>query len=150
VKQLDGAASEVVTAAIGDCFGLLEAVDRYPDWHPDVVREVDVVERAPDGRPTTARATLHLARGPLARDFHLLMSVTAQRPGSVVLTRLPNEPSDPEEFVVRWRLLEQSDGTRIRLELEASLSVPRMLPIGGIGEEMAQKFVAAAARALRH
>jgi len=149
VKQLTGVAAQVVTVPIDDCFGLLEAVDRYPAWHPDVVREVDVLERRPDGRPTRARTTLHVARGPLVRDFHLVMAVAAEPPGSVALTRLGHGPSDREQFDVRWRLSSENAGTRIHLAIGASLSVPRLLPLGGIGDDLARGFVAAAANALR-
>jgi hypothetical protein len=37
---------------------------------------------------------------------------------------------------------------QIRLDLHANLSVPRFLPLGGIGDAVADGFVNAAARAL--
>ena len=40
-------------------------------------------------------------------------------------------------------------GAEIGLDLAASLDVPRLLPVGGIGEAMAEGFVAAAANQLR-
>jgi hypothetical protein len=138
-----------VTAAVGDCFALVEAVERYPSWHPDVVRKVDVVDRGADGRTTRARTTLHVARGPLVKNFHLLMAVVAEPLQTVTLTRLRHERSDREEFEVRWHLHQEGGCTRIRMELAATLSVPRLLPLGGIGDELAAGFVAAAANALR-
>lgn len=145
---MNGAATEVVSAPVSDCFALVEAVERYPSWHPDVVREVDVVDRGADGRARRARTTLHLARGPLVKDFHLLMAVVAEPQLTVTLTRLRHEASDREEFEVRWRVQDEGGGTRIRMELAANLSVPRFLPLGGIGDYLAAGFVAAAANAL--
>jgi ribosome-associated toxin RatA of RatAB toxin-antitoxin module len=148
MKELIGAATTKVGVPIEKCFALLEAVERYPDWHPEVVREVDVVERDGEGRPSKARARLHVARGPVVRDFDLLMEVRAQRPQSVTLTRIRHGPSDHEQFGVRWHLREQDAGTGIRLGVEATLSVPRLVPVGGIGDAIAEGFVAAAAKEL--
>jgi hypothetical protein len=69
----------------------------------------------------------------------------------VTLTRLPNEPADPEEFEVRWRLAPPgpaTDGTRIDIELAAKLDVPRLMPVGGVGAAIAEGFLAAAVREL--
>jgi hypothetical protein len=93
------------------------------------------------------QTTLHVAQGPLTRDFDLLMDVTVERPTTVDLSRVPHERSDDERFQVVWRLTEQS-GTRIDLELRANLSVPRFVPLGGIGDSVAQGFVTAAVRQL--
>jgi Polyketide cyclase / dehydrase and lipid transport len=147
MKELNGTASEVVPNPIEECLALLEAIDEYPAWYPDVVRAVEVLERGPDGRPTTAQAKLHVARGPVVKDFDLKLAVTIDRPHTVKLTRVPHEPTDQERFGVTWRL-EGRSGTRIRLDLEANLDVPRFLPLGGIGDSIAEGFVAAAARAL--
>jgi ribosome-associated toxin RatA of RatAB toxin-antitoxin module len=149
MKELHGTASRTVAAPVEDCYGLLEAVDGYPAWHPDVVRSVEVLERGADGRPSRARATLHVAVGPLVRDFNLVLAVELEALRRVKLIRQRNEPSDQEQFVVSWRL--EPDGeraTRIAIELDANLSVPRLVPLGGIGDSMAEGFVSAAARAL--
>jgi ribosome-associated toxin RatA of RatAB toxin-antitoxin module len=138
----------VVSAPVSACFALVEAVERYPSWYPDVVREVDVVDRGADGRVTRARTTLHVSRGPLGKDFHLLMAVVAEPRQTVTLIRLSHGGSDREELELRWRLHEEDGGTRIRIELAAKLSVPRLMPLGGIGDELAAGFVAAAANAL--
>ena len=147
MKQLSGSATEVTAASIERCFALLENVERYPEWHPGAVRAVEALDRDGDGRVTRALVTLHVARGPVTKDFELVMAVRGVAPGTVTLTRLRNEPSDAEEFEVRWALQREGDGTRILLEIEANLAVPRMLPLGGIGEAMAAAFVAAAVRA---
>jgi ribosome-associated toxin RatA of RatAB toxin-antitoxin module len=149
MKRLTGSATQQVSAPIEQCFTLLEAVEGYPRWHPDVVREVAVVERADDGHPVRARTELHVARGPLTKNFHLLMAIAAVRPASVTLTRISHGPSDEEEFEVRWGLASADGGTSIRLDIDASLSVPRMLPLGDIGDALARGFVSSAADALR-
>jgi ribosome-associated toxin RatA of RatAB toxin-antitoxin module len=148
MKELNGSASRVVQAPIEECFALLQAVDRYPIWHPEVVRKVEVVERDADGTPAQARTTLHVAAGPVVRDFDLLMAVAARAPEAVTLTRQRHDADDHEQFEVRWRLRPQDGATRVHLDVAATLSVPRLLPLGGIGDSMANGFVAAAAKAL--
>ena len=146
MKDLTGTASGVVATPIERCFELLVAVDRYPDWHPDVVREVEILERDGDGLPVRAQTKLHVARGPLVHDFELLMAIDAQRPQSVSLAKIASG-SSAQRFDVDWRLRDGA-GTRIELSLRASLNVSRFIPLGGIGDWMAAGFVAAARRAL--
>jgi Polyketide cyclase / dehydrase and lipid transport len=147
VKELQGTADSAVTAPVADCLTLLAAVDRYPAWYPEVVRSVDVLERDSSGQPVRIRTTLHLAQGPLAKDFDLVMAVAVEPPSQVRLTRVREDPSDAETFDVTWHI-EAAAQTQIRLDLHANLSVPRLLPLGGIGDAVAEGFVAAAARAL--
>lgn len=147
MKDLRGQASGSVPAPVEQCYELLAAVERYPSWYPETVREAAVLERDGNGDPVRASAQLHVAYGPLVRDFHLTLAVQAERPRAVRLSRIPHEPTDEERFEVRWRLIE-GGRTRIELELEASLSVPRFLPVGGIGDSIAEGFVGAAVKAL--
>jgi ribosome-associated toxin RatA of RatAB toxin-antitoxin module len=147
MKPLRGIATAVVPATADQCFSLLAAVDGYPRWYPEVVRDVQVIVTAKDGRPSRAHTTLHVGYGPLAKDFPLVLAIALDRPRTVRLTRLPNEPGDDEQFEVIWRL-EDRGGTQIELELDARLDVPRLLPIGGIGDVMADGFVHAAVEAL--
>jgi ribosome-associated toxin RatA of RatAB toxin-antitoxin module len=147
VKELHGAAAVEVAASPAQALALLQAVDRYPDWYPEVVKRVEVTERDGDGRPSKANATLHVAQGPLTKDFNLQLSVVTEPPATVKLVRLNHGPSDHEQFRVTWRVTD-APRTRIDLDLGANLSVPRFLPVGGIGEGLAQGFVGAAARAL--
>jgi hypothetical protein len=147
VKRLTGTASAVIAAPIEECFSLLAAVEAYPSWYAAVVRGVEVIDVAGDGRPSTVRTTLHVSYGPLARDFPLVLAIDLEQPGAVTLTRLPNDASDHEEFEVIWRL-ENMGRTRIALELDAKLDLPRLVPLGGIGDGMADGFVGAASRAL--
>ena len=147
MKELHGSASAIASAPPDKTMALLEAVDRYPDWHPDVVKDVEVLARNDDGHPTRVRTKLHLAYGPLVKDFNLVMAVASDGSRQVKLTKVQDAHSGPERFEVTW-LVEDSGGTRIRLDLAASLDVPRFLPVGGVGDGMAEGFVAAAVRQL--
>jgi hypothetical protein len=146
VKELSGSAYSAVDATVARCMALLEAVDSYPEWHPEVVQEVEVLARN-DGHPTRVRTKLHLARGPLVKDFNLVMAVASDGRRQVRLTKVRDAHSGPEQFEVTW-LVEDTGPTLIRLDLSASLDVPRFLPVGGVGDGMAEGFVAAAVKAL--
>ncbi len=148
MKELTGTARVEVEAPLEACYALLADIEHYGEWYPDVVRDIDVLARESDGLATKAHATLHVARGPLQTDLELTLAVERRPPRAVALTRLPNEPGDPEAFRVDWRLAKDGVRTQIGLELAASLSLPRMLPLGGIGDAMAEGFVAAAARGI--
>ncbi len=87
-----------------------------------------------------------MSRGPLVKDFDLILAVVVEPPATVKLTKPASHRSD-QQFTVTWRLSE-TEGTRIELSLDANLRVPRFLPVGGIGTSMAEGFVAAASRAL--
>ncbi|HWF52638.1 MAG TPA: SRPBCC family protein [Solirubrobacteraceae bacterium] len=147
MKDLRGSASGVTAAPVDECVRFFLAVDRYPAWYPEVVRTVEVRERDAEGEPVRARAVLHVTAGPIVKDFDLVLAVALADPRTVELTRVPNHSGDDERFDVTWRL-EEGARTTIRLEVEASLSVPRFLPVGGIGDGMATGFVVAAIRAL--
>jgi hypothetical protein len=143
VKDLSGSASAPVAAAPEECIALLAAVDRYPDWYPEVIREMEVLEHGPDGLPRRARTTVHLAVGPMAGDFRFEISVVVE-PSGVILARVPDAPSDPERLEVRWHAVPGELG----VEVAARLDLPRFLPVGGAGESVAQGFVEAAKRVL--
>ena len=145
MKELNGSASAFVAAPVEECMALCEAVDRYPAWCPEIVTDVDVLEREPGGRPTRARTRLHVAHGALARDFDLTMAITSEPPGIVRLAKLSS--GSQQRFDVVWRL-SRGTPTEIRIELEASLNVPRFLPLGGVGDALAAQFVTAAGREL--
>jgi hypothetical protein len=147
MKELHGHASANVAAPVDRCIALFEAVDAYPRWHPDVVHEVEVLDRDDAGHPTRVRTKLHLARGPLVKDFNLVMTVTSDGAREVRLTKVRDVQSGPEQFEVTWRI-QDSRGTRVDLDLDASLDVPRFLPVGGVGDDVARGFVAAAAKQL--
>jgi hypothetical protein len=151
MKELRGTATALPGASRSECIGFLAAVERYPSWYPEVVRSIDVLERDAGGNPSKVHAVLHLARGPLVRDFELVLAVDVAQPDAVALSRIANDASDRERFEVRWRVLSDGDSSTdlLLLELEASLSVPRLLPLGGVGDAIAGGFVTAANRALR-
>ena len=148
MKELRGSATGVAAVPVDDCVRFFRAVDRYPTWHPEVVRKVEVLERDAEDEPTRAQAVLHVAVGPLVKDFNLLLAITLPDPLTVKLARVPHGPEDDERFDVTWRLKQAGTQTQIRLEVKASLSVPRLVPVGGIGDGLAEGFVAAATRAI--
>jgi ribosome-associated toxin RatA of RatAB toxin-antitoxin module len=145
-RDFRGEAAEVVAATQHDSFALLAAVDRYPDWCPDNVREVDVLERGADGQPSRVRMTMHVARGALVREFKLLLAVAVAAPEAVKLTRVTDHPTN-QEFHATWEL-GPAASTRITLTLDAKLRVPWYIRGGGIGDAIAASFVSAAQRAL--
>jgi hypothetical protein len=145
-RTFHGEAAADVTAALEDCFALLAAVDRYPEWCPDVVRYVQVLERDAGGQPRRVRMMIHGARGTLVREFQLLLAIAVEPPRSVTLTRVTDHPTN-QEFTAVW-LLRSDSRTRIALQLDAKLRVPALVPAGGIPDEIADGFVTAASRAL--
>ncbi len=126
---------------------LLEAVDDYPSWHPEVVKSVEVLERGQGGQATKVQTKLHVERGPITRDFDLTMDVQTDPAGTVTLSRIPHHGADGEKFDVIWRLSGDAP-TQIRLDLAANLNVPRFLPLGDVGDSIAAGFVNAATRKL--
>jgi Polyketide cyclase / dehydrase and lipid transport len=147
MKELHATARVSTAASVEETLALLRGVEGYPRWYPEGVRSVEVLE---DGGapPAMVRATLHLGHGPLVRDFRMRMTVSQPDPASIRLARVPHDPSDHERFVVTWRVASRGARTEIELVLDADLSVPRMLPVGGVAEVLARGFVDAAARAL--
>jgi hypothetical protein len=143
LKDLHGSASTPVSAPPERCIALLAAVDRYPTWYPEVIREVDVLERGDDGLPRRARTTVHLAVGPLAENFHFEVAVDV-KPPLVVISRLPGGGPDPEQLEVRWHVRRGN----LDVEVTARLNVPRLLPVGGAGDSVAHGFAEAARRVL--
>src|SRR5206468_8475711 len=102
MKELTGSASGTTPASPQECLALLEAIDAYPSWAGDVVKQAEVLERDGSGHPTRARTRLHVERGPLTRDFDLLFDVKVDPGGTVALNRVPHEGSDKERFDVIW------------------------------------------------
>jgi ribosome-associated toxin RatA of RatAB toxin-antitoxin module len=143
MKELRGTATTLVPAPLAQCLALVEAVDGYPDWYPEVVRSVEVLERDARGLPSRAQTKLHISVGPVTKDFDLLMAVTAQSPATVKLAKVGGDA----KFDVIWRLTE-GEQTRVELDLDASLDVPRFLPLGDVGNSVAQGFIAAASAEL--
>ena len=121
-------------------------MDGYPTWFPEMVRDVEVLQRDAADQPTRARTTLHVARGPLVHDFDLVMAIAVEPPGTVKLSKVTSDRS-PSRFDVTWSL-QAAESTRIELDLSATLSVSELVPVGDLGNAIAEQFVAAASRAL--
>jgi hypothetical protein len=146
LKDLHGTATRTVAAPTTECLKLLRAVDRYPGWYPEAIREVEVLERDAGGHPRRARTKLHLSWGPVVKDFDLILGIEVEPPATVRLARISDHPS-ANTFDVVWHLREDRT-THVDLQLRAALDVPRFLPLGGIGDAIASGFVDAAARRL--
>ena len=148
MKALAASTGASTTASIEDAFTLIAALEDYPSWYPSGVKEAQVLERDADGLPKKARATLHLAHGPLVRDFRLNLAVTSRRPTNFTLARIPHDSRDREELTVGWRLSGDDRSARIDVDLRANLSVPTFLPVGGVADSIARGFLDAAVRKL--
>ncbi len=149
MKRLHGQASASVAATTAECLSILAAIDGYPAWHPDVVRRAEIQATGQNGLPTRAHVTLHVSRGPLERDFDLQMSVSVEPPGRVTLARIPYDAADQDTFDVAWEVEEHGESRRVQLTVEAFLDVPRFLPLGTVGDDLAAGFVSALAHELR-
>jgi ribosome-associated toxin RatA of RatAB toxin-antitoxin module len=147
VKDLTGSATAITRASRDQAMALLEDIDRYPSWDPELVNQAEVLERDAQGHPTKAHTKLHVAHGPLTKDFDLVMAVEVDPAGTIRMNRIPHGPGDQERFDVTWRV-EGGSSTQIRLDLSADLSVPRFVPLGGVGDSLAQELVSAATRQL--
>jgi ribosome-associated toxin RatA of RatAB toxin-antitoxin module len=146
MRDFHGEAAAVVAAPLQDCFALAAAVDGYPDWCPDVVRDVEVLNRDAGGQPSSVRMTMRVARGALVKEFNLSLAVVLEPPKAVKLSRFTDHPTE-QELTATW-VLRPAGGTRIALELDAKLRVPSYIPAGGAGDAIAERFVRAACRAL--
>ncbi len=148
MKHLHATAAATTSATLERCFEFLSAIDDYPHWYPSRIVAAESVDRDADGVPTRARAILHFAHGPLAKEFPVDLSVITKRLQSIELRRLPEHPKDDEQLSVAWRLIDGPAARRIEVEMRADLAVPRFLPIGGMAESIARGFVEAAVDAL--
>jgi ribosome-associated toxin RatA of RatAB toxin-antitoxin module len=148
MKSIDGHATSLVRATTAQCFPLLAAVDRYPEWNGELVREVAVLERDEAGRPSTARLSIHVAQSPFGKNFQLLVSVHADPERAVRLSRVPAGPSDRDELEIRWRL-DPGAETLIAVSFHAATSlVPRLVPLFGVGDQIAAHLLEGAVRTL--
>jgi len=143
MKHLHGTAQAAIGVPIEECVAFLADLEAYPSWYPDVVREVEVVESGEDGLPLRAETKLHLSYGPVSRDIDLLLAVRVRRPGLVQLTHVPRGSSSGASFDATWRL-EDHAGTHLELELDATMPLPRLVPLGGVGNAFAAGFMQAA------
>ncbi len=145
MKEIRGSASAVVRAPAQKCYALLAAVDRYDEWNRDLVRELEVLQR----EPLRLRAAIHVKRSQFAKTFELRVAVSAEPPWAVYITRIANEPSDPERLRLAWRITPAREGTQLQLDLNAVASfVPRLMPLRSLGNTIARKLLGSATEAL--
>jgi ribosome-associated toxin RatA of RatAB toxin-antitoxin module len=148
VKEIEGLASTLVAAPVEDCFSLLAAVDRYPAWNGELLRQVEVLEWEGDRRPAMARAMLHVAQSPFDKDFELVVAVRCEPPRTVSVIKVSGGPFHRERLALTWHLHPDA-GTRIELEFHATASfLPSLLPLFGVGDLIAGTLLQAAAREL--
>lgn len=148
MKELYGQAAAEVPAPPERCADLLADVERYPEWYPDVVRRVVMSQPAKGGAGAQARTTLRVPGIPVLGEVSFTLAVQRDGDERVTLTRIGHGPDDHERFAVGWSVTPTPSGSRIEAALEAELSVPRLVPLGGVGQRVADGFVAAAARVL--
>ena len=146
MREFHAEAAEVVAAPLQDCFALLAAVDHYPEWCPDVIRAVEVLERGGGGQPNRVRMTIRVARAALVREFDLVLAIVVEPPRAVTLTRVTDHPTN-QELNAAWQL-SPTNSTRVALQLEAKLRLPWYIRADGIADAIAEGFVTAACRAL--
>jgi hypothetical protein len=75
-----------------------------------------------------------------------LLTVVVEPPGTVKLTRVRKRPTS-QEFNATW-MLTPAGSTRVALDLDAKLRVPRYIRAPGIADAIAHGFVTAASREL--
>jgi ribosome-associated toxin RatA of RatAB toxin-antitoxin module len=147
VKELQGRASAELDVQAEECFALLAALERYPDWF-EVVSEVEILEDELGGTPGLARARLHIPQSPFGTYFELFVTVRTESPVTITLTRVPDGPSDPDRLELMWRV-EDGGSTLLEFEFDAAASfVPGFFPVGGAGEAIARAAIEAARAAL--
>lgn len=145
MKQLSGAAGSDVAVAPERAYAVLADVERYRAWYPEVIRTVEVLERGPAGEVALAEVTLSAPGLPIG-DLEARLRVERHPDRAVALVRVPDGPRDEERFAVRWSIESAGAGVRVELRLEAVLPVPRLVPLGGVGDRIAAGFLRAAVR----
>lgn len=147
MKDLRGQATGSVSVDADRCFAVLLAVDRYPQAYPEVIRQVEVLDRHPDGSPQMALANVSLGIGPVQRDFELRVRLSWEKNRLVRLTRVPDDRSDLERLTLTWHIA-SGPPTRLTVRLRARLEVPRVIPVSGAGGAVARGLLEAASRTL--
>ena len=144
MKELHARAQSAVSASLDETLRLLRAVEEYPRWYPEAIKSATPLERDAAGYVTKVQAVLHVAAGPIVKDFNLTLAVSQPSLQVVKLIREPHAAGDQERFEVTWTVAER----QLAVALDANLSVSRFLPIDPVGPMIANGFVNAAARAL--
>ena len=147
MKELEGRAKAALDVAPEACFELVAAVDRYPAWFK-IVRKVEILQAERNGTPALARADVHIKHSPFGQDFELLMEVRTEPLVTVMMTRLPNGPTDPDRLALTWRV-ESAAPTMLEFEFDGAASfIPSFLPVGDDGDAIARAAIEAARDAL--
>ena len=145
MKELTATATGASPAAIERCYGHLLDVERYPDWYPDGVKRVEVIERNADGTAAKVDAVLAAVAGPLRKEFDVRLAVEPEPPTLIALARVADDRGDHEALTITWLLRDLGEqGTEINVELGARLDVPLFLPIDPVAREVANGFLQAA------
>jgi ribosome-associated toxin RatA of RatAB toxin-antitoxin module len=148
MKDISGSASAQVPVSARRCFELLIAVEDYPSWIGDYVREVHVLERDGRGRPARARAVVHVAQSPFGKDFTVDVTVSPESARRIRVSRIPAGPEDEDRLELIWHV-EPGAGATVAVEFAAQVSaVPGWLPVGDAGDAIARAALQAAADAL--
>jgi ribosome-associated toxin RatA of RatAB toxin-antitoxin module len=148
MKNIRGCASATVPASARQCFELFVAVDEYPSWIGEYVREVHVLERNSRRHPTRARAVVHVAQSPFGKDFEVDIKVSTEARRAIRLSRMPPHEDDADRLELVWRL-GPGDAAAVTLEFAAQISLlPTWLPIGDAGNTIAAAALEAAIDAL--
>ena len=144
MKHLTGTAQADVGVPIEECLTFLASLEAYPSWYPDVVREVEVVESGEDGLAAQGgneAASLLRTGVPGSRS--------AARGAGAPAWPGPADARSPRAIDAAPRSTrpggcEERDGTQLELELDATMPVPRLVPLGGVGDAFASGFMQAA------
>lgn len=129
----------VVAAAPADVYAVVDDVEAYPEWMTGV-QSVDVHERGPDGRVSVARIQMELPIPVVKGAFGFTGAIDRTPASRVTLRRKPSKAGDEQALTVDWHLSPEGSGTRVRLEMEATVDVPRFAPLGGPADSMAEGF----------
>lgn len=149
MKELSASATGVSGAPIERCYAHLLDVERYPQWYPDGVKRVEVLERDAAGTPTRVDAVLAAVAGPLRKQFDVRLALEPEPPTLIALARVADDRGDHELLTITWLLRDLgAQGTEINVELGARLDVPLFLPIDPVAREVANGFLQAALHSL--
>ncbi len=145
MKELTASATGFSDKPIEHCYARLLDVERYPQWYPDGVKRVEVLERDAEGVPTKVQAVLAAVAGPLRKQFDVRLAVEPERPTLIALARVADDRGDHEMLTITWLLRDLGErGTEVNIELGARLDVPLFLPIDPVAREVANGFLQAA------
>ncbi|MGC9221818.1 MAG: SRPBCC family protein [Solirubrobacteraceae bacterium] len=149
MKAVSATATGTAATSIDTCYMLLSDVEHYPQWYPDGVRRVEVLERDGDGTAMRVDAVLNAIAGPLRRQFEVRLDVERIRPTKIGLVRVADDRGDHEALTIIWLLRQLNAAeTEVTVEMVAYLDVPIFLPIDPIAREVANGFLQAAIAAV--